>query len=160
MANQRAVAVTPVLKNQIWEDIKTIITLIKNQYNNTPILLGGHSSESGFLLNYLGNFGQANLSGVVFLSPQWGFRSNTTKPDISKFASVKIPLFAFNVMSFGLAFGHSVAVTFNIPGQVKLDPRIVTSNTVNMANALTPSNPEKQLVSSIFCFWLEVMTRL
>ncbi len=43
-------------------------------------------------------------------------------------------------MSGGLAFGHAYAVRFNYPIELlAVDPRMLISYTVNMANAVTPS---------------------
>ena len=48
-------------------------------------------------------------------------------------------------MSGGMLAGHKKAVIYNYPESVLAkNPKIVTFNTVNMSNALTPSSPKFQ----------------
>ncbi|KAI8900937.1 Alpha/Beta hydrolase protein [Globomyces pollinis-pini] len=140
-------------KTQIWKDVDKMIQLVISEQPNLPLFLGGHSSGCGMLLNHSSFTKESNITGYIFLAPQFGFRSKTLKQSESPFAVAKIPLFAFNAMSFGLLFGHSNAVTFNYPDSVLEDKRYVQFNTVEMANALTPSNPFSQF-EKINCYGL------
>ena len=60
------------------------------------------------------------------------------------FTNVKTNLFVENAR-FG-THGNSKAVFFNYPNEIlKKDSRLLTAITVNMANAITPTSPAKQI---------------
>ena len=65
-----------------------------------------------------------------------------------EFATVSILPFVLNGITGGYFLGHYKAVKFNYPNKVlEQDPGLVAFNTVNMANAITPDNPKKQMDS-------------
>ncbi|TDR74790.1 serine aminopeptidase domain-containing protein [Photobacterium lutimaris] len=135
---------------QVWSDINTVVEIARNQYPDVPIFVGGHSSGAGLVLNYSSWEQRAETDGYVFLSPYFGFRSETNYDEGEnndfQFSTVDTSDFIFNAMSGGLFFGHSKAVKFNFPDAVlKNNPEIVPFNTVNMSNAVTPSSPDTQL---------------
>jgi len=136
-------------RKQVWADIDTFIKLARTEHPNLPLFLGGHSSGAGLILNYASQPRHEPLEGYVFLAPDFGFRSKTSRPDkIEPFATAHVPAFVANALSGGLVFGHAYAVRFNYPSELlAADPRIVIAYTVNMANAVTPSNPHQQFSS-------------
>jgi acylglycerol lipase len=132
---------------QVLKDISSLVMHIKKRYPHLPLYLGGHSSGAGLILNYSGLAGKADVEGYIFLSPQLGFRSKTERADNPHpFARVNVLPFIINAMTGGALLGHSKAVTFNYPAELlQSDAGFVGYNTVNMANALTPSSPREQL---------------
>lgn len=132
---------------QVLKDISSLVMHIKKQYPHLTLYLGGHSSGAGLILNYSSFAGKEDVAGYVFLSPQLGYRSKTGRTDNPHpFARVNVLPFIINGMTGGALLGHSKAVTFNYPAELlKADTGFVGYNTVNMANALTPSSPREQL---------------
>jgi len=147
-------------KEQVWADINTIVQQARRRYPQQPIFVGGHSSGAGLALNYSSWQQGAEIDGYVFLAPYFGYKSETNhdagKSERVQFSSVKTSKFILNTMSFGLFAGHDKAVMFNFPEQVlKNNPEIVTFNTVNMSNALTPNAPDSQLANiAQFGLWI------
>lgn len=131
---------------QIYKDISSIIRHIRLTYPDLPLFIGGHSGGSGLTLNYSGWPKRLSIDGYVFIAPYFGYRSETDY-EIKKinFTSVKISSFVFNSISGGLLMGHSKAVKYHYPAKIlKQNSKIVTFNTVNMSNALTPTSPHSQ----------------
>ena len=143
---------------QVWADIATFIKHVRAEFPGLPLFLGGHSSGAGLTLNYASQQGHEPVDGYIFLSPEFGFRSNTARPSHgSSFASVNVRPFIVNAMSKGLLFGHSRAVQLHYPSEVlALDSNLVSSYSVNMANALTPLAPHKQFAAldRAFGLWI------
>lgn len=130
--------------NSLNKDISSMIQIAKTG-NKLPIYLGGHSSGGGLVLNYSNWKKKETVNGYFFISPELGYKSNTDRENRMPFATVKIWKFVINGMSQGLFLQHSKAVFFNYPETIiKDNPLILTSISVNMANALTPNNPKKQ----------------
>lgn len=128
----------------VYKDISQLIKLVRN-YNNLPVYLGGHSSGGGLVLNYHSWNHSYKLDGYFFIFPEFGYKSKTAKINRIPFARVNLGAFILNNMSMGLFNQHKYAVSFNYPDEiVKSHPLLVKSITVNMANALTPSNPFEQ----------------
>lgn len=133
---------------QVWADITTFIQHIRKEHPVLPILLGGHSSGGGLVLNYASQPDHEAVNRFIFLSPELGFRSNTARPKRVDFAKVTLLPFIANAMSGGMLFGHSYAVHFNYPKELlAADKSMVASYSVNMANAVTPSAPQQQFAS-------------
>lgn len=143
---------------QVWADITTFIKHIRAEFPQLPLFLGGHSSGAGLVLNYTGQPNHEAVDGYIFLSPEFGFRSKTARPSLATpFATVNVSAFVVNAMSGGLLRGHSHAVRFNYPAELLAsDKGMVASNTVNMANALTPSAPARQFAAldRAFGLWI------
>lgn len=137
-------------EEQVWADINTMVKQARRQYPNLPIFVGGHSGGAGLALNYSSWDQRSAVDGYVFLAPYFGFRSETNyddnKKDRFEFSTVNKSDFILNAMSGGLFFGHSKAITFHFPQSVlERNPEIVTFNTVNMSNSVTPHSPDTQL---------------
>jgi len=134
---------------QVWHDINTIVKTARTKNPTLPIFIGGHSAGAGLALNYSSWNEKADIEGFTFIAPYFGYRSETNYDEKEnrgfEFSKVKTSDFVINTMSGGLFLGHSKAVKFNFPDAVlKANPGIVTFNTVNMANAVTPHSPESQ----------------
>lgn len=127
---------------QVYDDITVFINLMKDKFPDKKLYLGGHSSGGGLVLNYSSWKKRHEVNGYLFLSPQLGFRSNTQKIE-NNFVSVKEDLFVSNSMSG--TEGNTYAVFFNYPSNVLDSTRNIESITVNMANAITPQDPIKQI---------------
>jgi len=147
-------------KEQVWRDISTIIELVQQEHPERPIFLAGHSAGSGLILNYSSWSEATPVAGYLFVAPYFGFRSETGYNEQDKrrvkFSSVNVSDFVINSMSGGLLKGHAKAVQFNYPQDViEQNPEIVTFNTVNMSNAMTPESPAEQLSHlSEFALWI------
>ena len=142
---------------QVWRDIGSMVQHIRKTQNG-PLFLGGHSSGAEVVLNYSSWENKTPVDAYVFLSPQLGHRSRTARKDRENpFVTVKVQYFVLNSMTIGLGFGHRAAVIFNYPPEVLAnDTGMVGSNTVNMANALTPLDPEGQFeeLDQPFGMWI------
>lgn len=101
------------------------------------------------LLNYITHYTpRQQPDSLIFLAPEWGpfapkgIRNSTSSP----FATVCLWPFLVHALSRGRLYGHYPAVRLNFPQTVQtLHPNFLTHYSVNMANALTPRKPEKQL---------------
>lgn len=133
---------------QVWQDVNTIITHARTAYPNLPIFVGGHSGGAGLTLNYATWEQRAAVDGYVFLSPYFGYRSETNhdSEDGYEFSSINLSDFIINSMSGGLFLGHAKAVKFNYPTSVlEKNPKIVAFNTINMSKSVTPYAPDEQI---------------
>lgn len=145
--------------DQVWLDVNTLVKQARVHYPKLPIFIGGHSGGSGLALNYSSWDQRAAIDGYVFLAPYFGFRSNTNYDKSQskfEFSTVRTSYFIVNSISGGKLLGHSKAVTFHYPDSVlKQHPEIVTFNTVNMSNSITPYSPDTQLLDlQKFGLWI------
>jgi len=122
-----------------------------------PILLGGHSSGGGLALNYASTATIAsniprkfkgNVVGYVMVAPQLGPQALVAHDDSAKRKDfAKVAIWPFIVNAITGTMGHNPAVKFQYPEEVLKDDKqmIVPFNTVNMANAISPTQPKHQL---------------
>lgn len=133
---------------QVFEDINAMIDVIKKCHIGIPLFLGGHSSGGGLVVNYAtwAKRKESDLAGYILLSPQLGYLAKVDRPrDSSKPAFAKVNIAAFIVNGITGFLGHNHAVQFQYPPEVlENDSGMVKSNTVNMANAITPTSPNIQ----------------
>ncbi|WCE32005.1 alpha/beta hydrolase [Vibrio sp. SCSIO 43137] len=147
-------------KEQVWRDISRLIEWVQEQHPQRPVFLAGHSAGAGLILNYSSWSEATPVAGYLFVAPYFGFRSETGYDKEDKrqveFSSVNVSDFVINSMSGGLLRGHAKAVQFHYPQTVlEQNPKIVTFNTVNMSNAMTPESPAEQLNHlSEFALWI------
>lgn len=140
--------------DQVLDDADRVIRSISVSADSDPdrnalLVLAGHSSGAGLLANLLHrasslpNFRRPD--GLLFLAPQWGYRAGTDRPpDPSRphFAKAFVPYFILNALTGGYFFGNAAGVSLNYPERVLKTEQgklLVTSYSVNMANAVTPS---------------------
>lgn len=152
---------------QLFRDVDGFVDLVRGAHPDRPLLIGGHSSGAGLVLNYATWEGCSAVDGYLFVSPQLGFRSNTERDAMrngsSPFAVARTAPFIINAISGGRLMGHNRAVQFNYPPEALAgDPRIVVSNTVNLANGITPSAPRDQFASldQPFGLWIGAQDEL
>ena len=131
---------------RVWDDIGVLIRHVRAAHPGLPLILGGHSSGAGLVLNYAGQPGHEPVDGYVFVSPQLGPHGHADRPGIAApFATVDVQPFIANAMSGGRLQGHTPAVRFNYsPEVLAADAGMVASYTVNMSNAVTPAKPREQ----------------
>jgi acylglycerol lipase len=147
-------------RGRIWEDVTTLLRRVRVECPDVPVFLGGHSSGAGLVLNYVTSMRNDPVDGYAFVAPNLGFRSKTERlPSGAPFALASVPPFVLHAVSGGLLCGHRHAVRFHYPPEVLgHDPSMVTSYSVNMANAVTPSAPRCQLESLTRPFGLWIGT--
>jgi acylglycerol lipase len=136
-----------VTTEQAWSDITTFIQRIRAKHPSTPVFLGGHASGAGMALNYAGQPGHELVDGYIFLSPYFGYRSQTDRPDVTEpFVKADVSAFAAHAMSRGAKHSHDYAVQLNYPAEILAeDSKLVTSLTVTMSDILTPFAPREQM---------------
>ncbi|WP_217077048.1 alpha/beta fold hydrolase [Klebsiella sp. PL-2018] len=134
---------------QIWQDVDIVIDYARASFANARIHLLGHSSGGGMLINYFTQHSSPRgIESLILLSPAPGPFSppNLNRNFSVPFASVNRWPFIINALSAGLFCGHSTGVRLHFPQElIKSRPDFVQCYSVNMANALTPRNPLKQL---------------
>jgi len=156
---------------QVWRDVRTVLEYArgKEEEGDIPLVLGGHSSGGGLVINYATwvqqqqqQQGEENksgsddsdsgstrvpppplVSGYLLVAPELGYRSGTARPGRVEFARVNVLAFIVNGITGFM--GHNGAVRFNYPPDILEDGRMCSYNTVNMANAITPENPREQV---------------
>lgn len=134
---------------RIWEDVDTLLAEMHQRFPKSRKHLLGHSSGAGMLLNYLTRFPyQQQADSLIMLAPELGpFAKIAPATAITQgFAKVSQWPFIINAISGGLLFGQYPAIKLNFPASVlAVTPGLVSRYSVNMANALTPRTPDKQL---------------
>ena len=137
--------------DQMFQDINSVLELIEINEDqrvipSKQIFLGGHSSGGGLVVNYSAWSNRMTVAGYILVSPELGYLSKTERPGRVDFASVSILPFILHGI-FGI-MGHNKAVKFKYPSSIlEKDPALVCFNTVNMANAITPTSPKTQFES-------------
>jgi alpha-beta hydrolase superfamily lysophospholipase len=134
-------------KERLWQDISDFIKFVKKDSNNNPIILGGHSSGGGLILNFATWKKREIVNGYVFVSPKLGYKSNADRYPFTDdpFAKAHIGTLILNKISNQLLNAHSIAVEMNYSQEVKsAEPLIVDKYTCTVVNAITPINPEEQ----------------
>lgn len=144
---------------QVWADITTFVKRIRSDFPQLPLILGGHSSGGGLVLNYSAQPDREPVDYYLFLSPELGFRAKAARPAPPAVPFAKADTFPFlvNAMSGGLLLGHAHAVQFNYPKQIlEFDKALVNAYTVHMANAVTPAAPHEQFIQldRAFGMWI------
>lgn len=131
---------------QVWNDLKLIVTTVRKNNPGVPLYLGGHSSGGGQILNYLTWDKKADVDGYLFIAPQFGYKSDTARTDVKiSFAQPRLWVFVISAISGGRLLGNTTAVYFNYPEAVlKAQPLMLKSITRNMSVAMTPDNPQEQ----------------
>ncbi|CAB9516862.1 Alpha beta hydrolase [Seminavis robusta] len=136
---------------QVYQDVDSVLELVGRQEESTlPLFLGGHSSGAGLVIQYATQSTKQqqqdnNIKGYLLLSPQLGPNAGVANDGTasSSFAKVSVLPFILNGI-FGV-MGHYPSVRFQYSDQELADPRMVSFNTVHMANAISPMEPAKQL---------------
>ena len=111
-----------------------------------PLLVGGHSSGAGLVLNALTRDDAPRVEAVVFVAPEFGPSADTKRerPDAFRFADVQVWKFVVHGISGGLVCGRCRAVRFRHPEGAE-DRGLVAGYTVNMSLAVSPREPASAL---------------
>lgn len=135
----------------VWRDVDTLLAGMREFFPQARIHLLGHSSGGGMLINYFTRHRpQQSSDSLILIAPELGpFANNVRRSQIAvPFAEVRQWPFVINALSGGWLFGNYPAVELNFPESVKAtEPDFVQYYSVNMANALTPRYPAKQLAA-------------
>jgi len=146
---------------QVWEDVNSMLDHIAglSENHSLPIFLGGHSSGGGLVVNYATWEGcqKDRIQAYLLLSPQLGYLAQVDRTDnggSSNFCRVNILAFIANGITGW--WGHNPAVQFQYPPEVIERDGVTPYNTVNMANAITPTDPQKQFqaISKPVILWV------
>lgn len=135
---------------RIWRDVDVILAEMRRRFPLARRHLLGHSSGAGMLLNYLTRYpGEQQADSLILLAPELGPFSGIARDlAAARFAQVRQWPFVANALSGGRWFGQSRAASLNFPPAVlAASPDFVCQYSVNMANALTPRAPAKQLAA-------------
>lgn len=135
----------------IWQDVDTLLAEMYRLFPQALIHLAGHSSGAGMLINYFTRYRpQQSARSLILIAPELGpfapevRRRQSTTP----FATVRQWPFIMHALSAGRLFGNYPAVCLNFPEEIRAaEPDFVQRYSVNMANALTPRAPAKQLAA-------------
>ena len=134
---------------QIWQDVDTLLQEMRCHFPQARRHLLGHSSGAGMLLNYLTRYRfQQQADSLIMLAPELGPFANIRPATAitESFAKVRQWPFILNAISGGYLFGQCRAISLNFPTAVRESlSDLVCNYSVNMANALTPRHPIKQL---------------
>ena len=130
---------------QLLADITTAIDYVYWTHPKSHIILGGHSSGGGLILNYSEYQQNEHVKGYVFLAPFLGPSSGTfyEHADQSKRFVKRARLFplVINMITGGFFFSHTPVIFFNYPDKERQkDPLLLQSYTCSMAQATTPYN--------------------
>lgn len=135
----------------IWRDVDTLLAGMRELFPQVHIHLLGHSSGGGMLINYFTrHYPQRYSDSLILIAPELGpFANEVRRSQVEvPFAEVRQWPFVINALSGGWLFGNYPAVHLNFPEDVKAsEPDFVQHYSVNMANALTPRCPAKQLAA-------------
>lgn len=136
---------------RIWEDVDILLREISSRFPQARKHLFGHSSGAGMLLNYLTRYPfQQHADSLIMLAPELGpFAKIAPATTITKsFATVRQWPFIINAISGGYLFGQYPTIRLNFPAAIlEATPGLVSQYSVNMANALTPRHPARQLAA-------------
>lgn len=135
--------------DRLWQDVDLLISWLKQPYPDAKFHLLGHSSGAGMLINYFTRHTpMQEVTSLILLAPELGpfakgiHRKITAEP----FASVSKWPFILNGLTGGKLFGNYPAVRLSFPVNIDANVgKLVRHYSVNMANALTPHSPAKQL---------------
>ncbi|MFG1174681.1 alpha/beta hydrolase [Erwiniaceae bacterium CAU 1747] len=140
--------------DQIWQDVDVVIDYLRSSFTDARIHLLGHSSGGGMLINYFTRHAPSRkVTSLILLAPALGPFSPPAlnRKVLVPFASVNRSAFIINALSAGFLGGHRTGVKLNFPREViNSRPDFVQEYSVNMANALTPRNPARQLKALSF----------
>lgn len=138
--------------NSVLNDVSSALAFVKSKYPSHFLMLAGHSSGVGLILNYLlyPHSKDTEVDGYVFLAPFLGSDSGTEiKKNENKFIT-KVKLLNFIVYGFtgGHLCAHRATIFFNNSDLRNLDNKILPSYSCTMASAIFPKNVKK-IISNI-----------
>nr|WP_145405390.1 alpha/beta fold hydrolase [Paenibacillus xylanexedens] len=142
---------------QVYDDVTSIIDTAHHQFPSVSVFLGGHSAGAGLVINYINSPHPEAVNGYLFVSPDFGPKSDTMQEGNGNFATVCVKSFIANALTGGLLKGHAIGVRYNYSEeQLKSSIGLIQYNTVNMALALNPSHPPQEVarIDKPFGLWI------
>lgn len=134
---------------RIWDDVDDILSFIENRHKGTPIILAGHSSGAGLIINYLAQSKNSIVERCIFISPFLGDDTDInikhSEADKSFINKVKNLVLILHVLSGKRLFKHTPSVYFNYGNLRESDPLLLHYYTCAMALAVFPRNIQEIL---------------
>ncbi len=99
-------------KEQLYDDINSMIEFVKSTYPTQKIFLGAHSASGGLLLNYANYTKNEKVNGYILVAPYLGYKAEieyTKEKKRVDFSHVDVAPFIYNQMSFGVLNAHTNA---------------------------------------------------
>lgn len=132
---------------QVWQDISSAIDFVQEKHADCKIVLGGHSSGAGLVLNYANWHKHPAVSSYVFLAPFLGTRSGTLRehsnPENQFIKKVRLVPLLLHLVTKGYLFAHTPVIFFNYPeAEKQKDAHILEFYTNTMTQAITPNDPQ------------------
>lgn len=132
---------------QVWKDISSALDFVQAKHPGCKIILGGHSSGAGLVLNYASWHKHPAVSSYVFLAPFLGTRSGTLRehsnPETQFIKKVRLVPLLLHLLTRGYLFAHTPVIFFNYPeAEKQKDAHILEFYTNTMTQAITPNNPQ------------------
>ncbi|MGD9427340.1 alpha/beta hydrolase [Pantoea sp. NSTU24] len=136
---------------QIWQDVDTVFDAVARRFPGVRIHLLGHSSGGGMLINYFTCHAPRNKAdSLILLAPELGpfAPAHIIRTGATPFSSVNRLPFIVNALTQGKLCGRRSAVKLHFPEEVlTARPDFARAYSVNMANALTPRQPARQIAA-------------
>lgn len=138
-----------------WRDVETVAVAMARRFPGAALHLGGHSSAAGLMVNAMAEgVVRVPVASLAFLAPHFGYHAALEHGD-AQFGAARVWPFAVNWFSKGRFAGSVPAVELDFSGS-PLARRVgcVSRYSVNMALAVTPSNPGPQLSGVVVPIWV------
>ena len=138
----------------VWQDVDRLVAQLASDLPDVRIHLGGHSTGAGLLLNALANgLPKRVIASLVLLAPNFGFHANLERGD-AQFDGAEFWPFVVNWFSGGRLAGNVPAVTLDFSrSRMAREIGCVSRYTVNMALAVTPTDPGGKLARLNLPIW-------
>lgn len=136
---------------QIWRDVDSVLDAVAARFPRARVHLLGHSSGGGMLINYFTcHSPRYHADSLILLAPEFGpfAPASIRRTGAMPFSSVNRLPFIVNALTRGKLWGRRLAVKLHFPEEV-LTARadFAVAYSVNMANALTPRQPARQIAA-------------
>ena len=139
----------------VWQDVDRVVARLASDLPGVRIHLGGHSTGAGLILNALANgWPKRTIASLVLLAPNFGFHANLERGDAQFDGAVFWP-FVVNWFSGGRLAGSMPAVTLDFTrSRIAREIGCVSRYSVNMALAVTPTDPGGKLARLALPIWV------
>lgn len=132
-------------KDQVFHDVSTSIDFVHQSNPHLPIVLGGHSSGAGLVLNYSGWHKHPHVKGYLLEAPFLGNQSGAlyehSDPERHFIKRIRLFFLIINALTGGYFFDNTHVIFFNYPDEERnKDHNLLESYTCSMTCATTPYN--------------------
>lgn len=129
-----------------FRDLDTILSHATVVVPDKPLFIGGHSSSSGLLLNYLGWTKRKDVRSLLMLAPYLGPVAKLDRRGDTPYVQLHKVGLITNKMSFGLLCRHCEGVTIPLPHTARINHRpLVEEFSVSSARPFVPAKPVLQV---------------